>query len=636
MRREASSINKRKVILFILVSSFFCSILVEIVGFNFKNIINPSYSETISNVEFTNFEQTNNGALKGIDNNAEIKLKFDKKLVKNVKFKINSIDGDSKSIKYQVIVNGKDFFNRFQSIYSRYFGLQQKSVTINYKTNEVLFQFSNVKDKTIRVENFVIANYFQFNAARFFIIFILIMFLWFIFFARKLKIKLEVFSMCVILGIGLLFSILTPPHHTWDEYAHFIKSYNVAQGTLFPTNELKRDYPVGFDKISHSSNLEYQSLEDFREVKKELGEVSLKNTEQKVYPTTASINLFVPYLFSGLGMKIAMILNLPILYYLIFGKIMNVIAYALLSYFAIKKSPIVKRLIAFFAMLPINVFLAASLSCDFLAIGCIFLALAYTFDIIVNKKKLRKLDIALLLTLYTFITFSKVSYAPMFLFMFLFRKEQFENMKQRKWYYLLVVFFCGTVAIGTYYYANQLGIVQWQKPGVDSNAQLLGILKNPLSYLKMLFNYLSNKSVDYLVNMFTFFAYMNYAAPITAIFTIGTIGFFAWFDLPNYPLGEYEGLSKMDKLILSTGSLGTLLLSLTALYMSFTPVGLDIVQGFQGRYLLPIVFPLLFVFRNKAVYSPYKEEYLERIAYIVILVITAPVLQMLITYFYNS
>lgn len=287
-------------------------------------------------------------------------------------------------------------------------------------------------------------------------------------------------------------------------------------------------------------------------------------------------------------------------------------------------------------MLPINVFLAASLSCDFLAIGSIFLALAVTFDIIVNKKKLRKIDIALLFALYACITFSKVSYAPMFLFMFLFRKEQFENAKQRKLYYLLVVFFCGVVAIGTYYYASQLGIVQWEKPGVGSNTQLMGILKNPLGYLKMIFTYLSNKSVDYLVNMFTFFAYMNFAAPITAILTIGTVGFLSWFDVPNYPLGDYEGLSKMDKLILVVGSLATLLLSLTALYMSFTPVGLDIVQGFQGRYLLPILFPLLFVFRNKAVYSPYKEEYLERIAYVIILVVTAPVLKMLITYFYNS
>lgn len=636
MKRNEIKVNKKKIVFFILLCSLLCSLLIEVCGFNFKNIINPSFNETVSDLSFTNFEQKGNNEIVGTKNDAEIKLKFDKKLVKNVKFDIEKLDSKNDSANYKVIVNGKDFYNRFESIYGRYFGLKERSVTVNYKTDEILFKFSNVKDRTIRIGNFRIANYFQFNVIRFFIIFVGCLLLLFALFAKKLRIKIETFSFGTIIVFGLLFSFLIPPHHTWDEFAHFIKSYNVAQGTLFPTNESKAEYPIDFEKISHKSSLEYQSYEDFEEVKKELSVVSNSRTEQKVYPSTASINLFVPYLFSGLGMKIAMIFNLPILYFLVFGKFLNVVAYALLCYFAIKKIPIGKRLLAFYAMLPINVLLAASLSCDFLAIGSIFLALAYTLDIIANKKKLRTRDVILLLILYSFITFSKVSYAPLFLFMFLFRKEQFTNKKERTLYQLLVVLFCGVVAIGTYYYASQLGIVQWSKPGVDSNAQLLGILKNPIGYIKMLIIYLSNNSIEYLKNAFTFFAYLNYAPSITAVLTLGMLLFFAWFDLPNYPMGDYQGISKFDKLILVSGSLGALVLSLTALYMSFTPVGLSVVQGFQGRYLLPIIFPVLFVFRNKAAYSPYKEEYLERLAYIMIFVLTVPVCQMLITYFYNS
>ena len=46
---------------------------------------------------------------------------------------------------------------------------------------------------------------------------------------------------------------------------------------------------------------------------------------------------------------------------------------------------------------------------------------------------------------------------------------------------------------------------------------------------------------------------------------------------------------------------GVMCLIWTALYLSFTPVGLSQINGVQGRYYIPITIWLLWVLRNKKI-----------------------------------
>ncbi|MGC6768410.1 DUF2142 domain-containing protein [Enterococcus sp. LJL51] len=637
-KRHAVKYNKKLLIGLIVLTALVAAVLIEALGFNFKNITAENVDLKITEIKTAGFKKDEQGNLTAEQNNANITLKFDKKFIKNFKYDIGLVTvGDYQNPpKYEVQVNGKDLLRKYNSVYNNYFGIKEKTIVLNQETNEIFMSFSNMKDSAIKIDNYRVANYFQFNKVRFLIIFMFSLLILLIIFFRKLEIKMEIFTPIVIVSFGLLCSVLVPPHHTWDEFAHFIKSYDLAEGHVFPKNGVEREYPVGLEKLDYTANLEYQSYDDFLVVKQHLSDVSAEKKEKKAYNSTAIINLFVPYIPSGVGMKIAMIFKLPILYYLIFGRMMNVLLYALLAYLAVKKTPVCKNLMAFFAMLPINIFLAASLSCDFLATGCILLALAYTLDLLVNKKKASAKDIVLLFVLYTCITFAKVSYAPMFLFMFLLGKNQFSDKSKRRIYYGAVVIVTAVVAIGTYLYAQKLGIVQWPKDGVDSKLQVLGILKNPIGYLQMLFTFLADNSIHYIQNMFSFFAYLGNATPLVVLLTTGTTLFLSWFDLPNYPVNEFDGLSRIDKSILYVGSFGALGLSLTALYVSFTPVGQNAVQGFQGRYLLAILFPVLLAFRNKGVRSPFDKAFLERVVCVMIILVSMPLFQMMLTYFYNS
>jgi uncharacterized membrane protein len=641
-RTQATTVNKKKIVGFIFFAALFFSIFIECFGFNLKNIVKPNINENLTNVSYVGFDKDSSGNLVGQNNEAQIKLKFDTTFIKNFQYDIKLIDRGDKPIQYTLMVNGRDRISTHSGVFQRRFGLTHKTITLNETTEEITFNFTNAKDYKLYVKNFQITNHFQFNIVRFLVIFIFVVFFLTLLSLKKLNIKLEMFVASVILVFGLLLAFLVPPHHTWDEFAHFLKSYSVASGNFFPDNETKLTYPKEIENLNHPAGLEYQSYGDYKELKKQMSEYSMSNSEDKNIKSTAIINLFVPYIPSGIGVKIAMLFNLPILYYLWFGRMMNVLLYALMAYLAIKKMPVGKRLVAFYAALPINVFLSASLSCDYLAMGGIMLALAYTLDAVLNKKKANAQLISLLIILYSCVTFAKVSYAPFFLLMFLLGKEQFSNKKQLLLYRVLVVISCGIVAIGTYYYADQLGIVQWVKDGVNNKEQILGILKNPFGYLKMLTVFISDNSVNYLRNMFGFFAYVGDISQFSVIIISGILLFLAWFDLPNYSKTEEdqyilpEPINNFGKITLALSSIAAFGLSLTALYVSFTPVGQQGVQGFQGRYILPLLYPSLFILRNKNTYSPYKKEHLEKLICAVLLILMLLVFKAIISYFYNS
>lgn len=630
--------RKNHIFLFSILISILISIFLEVFFFNVKNILKPQIKFDVENVEFVNFKKTREGDIVGLQDYAQIILNFKESYLKNLKYKINIVEDKSENLGYEVFINGKDRLNIKTDYFNRQFGLENKTITINETTETIIFKFHDVKGSSINISNLTINNYFQFNFIRFLFIFVFLSFFINIFLLNFLDFSTDFFAPLVVVVFGVMLSIFIPPHHTWDEYSHFIKSYSVANLVLFPTNKTKFEYPIGIEKVDLTSNLEYNSYEDFLELKSNLDSVKKSNSETKQIESTAIINLFIPYIPSGIGMRIAMTFNLPIYFYLWFGRIMNVLFYSFLFFLALKYTPFGKRIICFYGMLPINVFLAASLSCDFMAMGCLLLALSLTMNIVAKSKKISFRVFFALIVLYSCITFAKVSYAPFFFLIFLFRSKSFSSKKQRDFFRIIAISACGLVAIGTYAYASKLGIVQWSREGVDSSLQMMGIIKEPLKYVLMLFEFISNNSVNYVVNMFSFFAYVGNVSQIYVLIIVFTLLFFSFFDISEHSkqIDHFGGFDNYSKLVIGISSLGGLFLSLTALYISFTAVGAQQVDGFQGRYMLPIVFPLLLIFRNKKTGSPYSITFLERLLFLIVFVLFIPLFYNLFVSFYNS
>lgn len=130
--------------------------------------------------------------------------------------------------------------------------------------------------------------------------------------------------------------------------------------------------------------------------------------------------------------------------------------------------------------------------------------------------------------------------------------------------------------------------------GVSSGGQLSFILADPMRYLRILFNF----SLYFLdaVRLGTSLplqlAYIRWPETdylnIVSMALLGLTLLCAVLDQ-----GNRRGTSHGLRIMAVVGPVCSFLLSATALYISYTPYGLDTINGMQYRYLLPIALPLL-------------------------------------------
>ncbi|MDY3706257.1 DUF2142 domain-containing protein [Vagococcus lutrae] len=600
--------NKLWLTFAIVVLSFIIATVIEIGGFNFstffwKNTSND-YTVVTENLEVLDKEK---GIYRGEEERGHIKIKAPLQYVKKLSFELSNIDREN--ARFSVIVNKRDVYNKTNTpTPDRWFNEGTRVININEKLTDIDIYIDNVHDVEFQMGSFKLSNQFSFNKVRWIVIAAItfnLLLLGTLFFHNPLELKTAQLTFVTILIFGTLFSFLTPPHHTWDEYQHLIKSYNVAQGNWFMTNEDIVSYPKGLDYLDFYSDMEYQSKEEFVDVLQRFETYKTGNHEELILTSTAVGNLFISYIFSAIGMKLAILLNLPIIYLLWFGRIANLIFYAVISHISINKIPHSKNLLGLYAALPTNIFIAASLCADVTAMGFLIYGVATLFYIIDKKKQLSSVDIGWLLVAFSFVTYAKLTYAPFFLLMFLLTRESFSSKKQFYITRILTIITMAATAISAVLYNKQFGLNQWVKEGVDFDAQVSFVLTHPFQYLKIVLDFFLTNISGLVTNMLTMFAYLGPVKEIMSTVILLSIFFLIIVDKKNENTEVYSEISTFGTISGYISVLGALGLSLTALYVDFTPVRSQTIEGFQGRYLLPILFPLLFLYR----FPKIKHEY---------------------------
>lgn len=165
------------------------------------------------------------------------------------------------------------------------------------------------------------------------------------------------------------------------------------------------------------------------------------------------------------------------------------------------------------------------------------------------------------------------------------------------------------LALITYSYGNSRGMDQWPIEGVDTTAQMRAILHNPLGYLKVVIDYFSERTIDYTQDIFMSLGYLKHMNAFVVLVDIGILIFLSIFDIREKDQ-EIESFyfSIPEKLITYFSIFCMIILSATALYITFNPVGSLSVNGFQPRYFWPIVLPLLMTLSSKKIRNTFNEQ----------------------------
>lgn len=470
-------------------------------------------------------------------------------------------------------------------------------IRIKKEVEELKLVFNNCDEKNIQIKSVTSMNQFEINFAWILVLFAIIYFLLDIprIYFKEKKPKLYQYFLKVSLIIGTLYAFLNPMYFSLDEKEHMLRSYNLAQGNFIKQKgDMVKFSPSLSDIIEYPYNIYVpNTYAGFQENIKYLTELGSQEEQFAVHNSTAEPYVFPAYLISGIGMLIGRILNLsfPLTFYL--GRIFNVIFYSILVAFAIKLSGKYSKLFFLIGSLPYFLFQSGSYSADMLTNAMSILVFGLVLYYRSRERKVGFKETVYLLGACTLTYISKVAYFPIVFSVLLIPKEQFKTPKLSTLTKILIPL-SGILGFGLCtFYANRIGIVQWPMPGVNTKEQMSFILHNPIQYLYIIYTTFQTGLTGMLVSATS---QLGYCGELGNIHYFLILGSFIFVCATSSDAEKITVWNKVVLFVLIGLCIGA---SITALYLSFNAVGSPIVNGYQGRYLAPLLLPSLLLLCSK-------------------------------------
>ena len=214
-----------------------------------------------------------------------------------------------------------------------------------------------------------------------------------LYFSHNDKDELHKLAFVMIICFGIFCALIVPICDVSDEPEHLTRAEITSQGVLIPvwdggdagidrlynqTDEGKYSKAlnkgVGFKTIKSMLFFSDQRGKTVFEVS---GDTDKIDYTPFIDGSAFEQNPFFGYLPQAIGVFIAKLLDLNVIWILWLGRIGNLVFYAFLISLAIRKTPIFKMPLLAVACIPISIYQAASISIDSMIIGLGILAIAY-------------------------------------------------------------------------------------------------------------------------------------------------------------------------------------------------------------------------------------------------------------------
>ena len=392
---------------------------------------------------------------------------------------------------------------------------------------------------------------------------------------------------------GIIFAITTNFNHAIDEKRHFMTAFNVS---FFNFNYI--DKPITDETIEKLPQIsKYTMIDEFLESNYE-PKITEEVNKQDI-PSLPADYSFVMYIFSGLGIFIARILNGTIIDIYIAGRLMNLILYTILISIAIKILPFKRNIFYMVAFMPFMLLLAASYSIDGICLGILFIFIAYCLKIYKENNIITLKEFVILVTLFFIMLIGKgIGY--IFVATIVFILPIYNTIKKNKKYMPIFAFctiFFIIFAILFFIYLKNENITSQGDSrggeGINPIEQQNYILGHPIHDLKLAMLHVRETLLcfEWYENLHPSAFFTNYSKSIFFIMMLYIL--FISITEDDY------NLKIKDKIICIISFLLVYGMTSGILYLVFTPVGALYVAGYQARYIFPILPLLLVCISNK-------------------------------------
>lgn len=413
---------------------------------------------------------------------------------------------------------------------------------------------------------------------------------------------------------GALFCFANPPLQTPDETAHFLRSYSLSCGRinfdadrLYPDDvaKLVESFPgawvsahtsQGMMKDPQGNDVSYTTAGHGLKQRGEGARVeSIADSFAEYFDAApAKECLGEPIFFmtismlpQALGIFLVRIFGANALTCMYAARLGNLVAYAALCFLALKNCKRYKPVFLAFMLLPLSLYMAASVSYDATLLGFYYLVASFYC-----KDEIRDKDIYWFLFAFIMMNIAKPYINLLWLALPLVLPKKAWKTRFKKWQVALAAV---VPALALTRFFEWYGIAFRSNypdfgrvsQGADQMGQLAFIVSNPLRFAAVLAGTLYENNF-YLGQMGVFGAL---DMPIACISMLSPLVLLFAAALSTH---EKSSLRLKPALGLGALSLAYMGAALAALYITWTPVGMVRIIGFQARYLLP-AFLMLFV-----------------------------------------
>lgn len=420
------------------------------------------------------------------------------------------------------------------------------------------------------------------------------------------RVEMAVFLAVMLIGTVYVTVLPVSCGISWDDEAHFHNALMLSHILDGRMTLGDADILNGFVDTALEHNIYTEDAHEAWVEKMNADDASgVWGADGRILPTLQNWC----YLPSAVGLALGRALSLPYSLVFILGKWCNLLVYAILLYFGIRKIKSGKMIAAVVGMLPPCILMASSYARDPWMIGFIMLGFCYFIgEIQEPDKKITIPDLVIMIGAFVLGVSPKAIYVPMVLIAAFLPKEKFATEKQCKIFRICVLL--ATLAVlATFavpFILSSGGAVEDTRggSGVDAAGQTAYILHHPIIYIQtlltFLWDYASLEAGQTYLSYLHYFGTAKYSLVLQALLLVT-----AFTDREK--CDSY--VKWQPKVVTLLMSFGAICLAATAMYIAYTPLESDTILGCQYRYMLQVMFPVLYVFGSVRVENNARKDW---------------------------
>lgn len=472
----------------------------------------------------------------------------------------------------------------------------------------------------------------------------------------------------VMLIFGLGYMYVFPAMSAPDEIAHFISAYKISnkmlgkQATVKDGHVIIRAQDLWIEDVDGEYTFDKSKSEEEKVLIPEEGShgkiisSKLEETSYKVFYAEGNIrgadnyisfsgqnyekaqSLHAPvntipsvYFLPATGITVARIMGLNSIYLVLFGRTANLILFILLGTLGIYFLPRFKEFIFLVSLLPTTIELAASYSYDAVMISSMIFFVSYVFYLAHEKKDFDIKDLVIVSLIAGLVLPCKMVYFPMLLLLFSIPlyKFKFRGKVDGKIKKENIAFFLASAVVVllswvfAMYLVNRATVVGYSTSTTSSlewageESYTIGyLLHNKLKAVKLFYNTLLLQLEYYHKTMFG--AYLGHADDVVGIPYIGFLVLNIGMIFSVFGEAKEKQLPVKERVLTGISIFFVVFLVLLSMLIAWTPISSEFIEGVSGRYFIPVLLPMLMIFRNNKIVI--KDETKRNIIFLFILI----------------